>query len=126
MIFFVQLTHTSFYVTLVGTIPSSISKLTNLYYLWLNSNSLTGVILFLLFEIITSNTITSVGTIPSLICDLPLEELYLQENNFTCAESECVINLANDIDTRDVCSSKYRFILNSNCHMSLFYVTHCA
>ena len=80
---FVQLTHTSFYITLIGTIPSSIAKLTNLHYLYFGANSLTGVILYWLLHIATSNTISTAGTIPSLLCDLPLEEMYLQENKFT-------------------------------------------
>ena len=74
----------------------------------------------------TSNTISTAGTIPNLLCDLPLEELFLQENKFTCVESQCVINQANDIDTTDVCRSKYPFIINSNCNMRIFYVTICA
>ena len=98
LFFFVQPTHTSFYISFIGTITSSISKLTNLYYLSLNSNSLTGVIHYLLLHIITSNTIlfifikpthtffhiAFVGTITSSISKLTnLYYLSLNSNSLT-------------------------------------------
>ena len=95
---FVLLTYTSFCITFIGTIPSSIAKLTDLHYIWLNNNRLTGVsqslfiitsnnIMFLLLFVQPTHTnlfITFIGTIPYSIAKLTkLYYLWLNSNSLT-------------------------------------------
>ena len=95
---FVLLTYTSFCITFIGTIPSSIAKLTDLHHLWLNNNRLTGVsqslfiitsnnIMFLLLFVQPTHTylfITFIGTIPYSIAKLTkLYYLWLNSNSLT-------------------------------------------
>ena len=132
-------------LSLVGTIPSTIGRLTSLQTLYLSFNSLVGTIPSTIGGLISLQTLwfnrnSLVGTIPSTISALTsLQALYLSNNYLTMGNATSVpistfssttlsgyINLANNCLVFDTTSPyPYRHVTATHCRSTGKYEVWC-